>query len=235
MPIAVNSFRDGADVHLTPKAFDLLALLIERAPAVVSKTEIHSHLWPGTFVSDATLLGLVKEVRRALRDDREGEFIRTAHRVGYAFVPPTENAATEFAAAVTHWLISATQHIALREGVNVIGRDPEATVWLDVSGVSRRHAQITLENGTATLEDLGSKNGTLHGDRPVRGPVRLHNADRIQIATELLVVRVSGSADSTTTQPIRPASSESRPWLNGTVSPSHRSPCATYSSDKCLW
>ena len=201
--------RDGADVHLTPKAFDLLALLIERAPAVVSKTEIHSRLWPGTFVSDATLLGLVKEVRRALRDDREGEFIRTAHRVGYAFVPPTENAATEFAAAVTHWLISATQHIALREGVNVIGRDPEATVWLDVSGVSRRHAQITLENGTATLEDLGSKNGTLHGDRPVRGPVRLHNADRIQIATELLVVRVSGSGDSTTTNPIRPPSSES--------------------------
>ena len=49
--------RDGAEVHLTPKAFDLLNLLIERAPAVVSKTEIHKHLWPGTFVADSTLVG----------------------------------------------------------------------------------------------------------------------------------------------------------------------------------
>lgn len=201
--------RDGADVHLTPKAFDLLALLIERAPAVVSKTEIHSHLWPGTFVSDATLLGLVKEVRRALRDDREGAFIRTAHRVGYAFVAPTEGASAGIPAAVTHWLVVGTRRIALQDGVNLIGRDPEAIVWLDVSGVSRQHAQITLENGTATLEDLGSKNGTLHGDRPVRGRVTLHDADRIQIATELLVLRVSGSGVSTTTQPIRPASPRS--------------------------
>ena len=64
--------RDGAEVHLTPKAFDLLALLIARAPAVVPKAEIHEQLWPGTFVSDATLAGLVKEVRRALGDDRAG-------------------------------------------------------------------------------------------------------------------------------------------------------------------
>ena len=84
-------------------------------------------------------------------------------------------------------------------------------MWLDVSGVSRQHAQITLENGTATLEDLGSKNGTLHGDRPVRGRVTLHDADRIQIATELMVLRVSGSGVSTTTQPIRPPS----PTSNG--------------------
>ena len=77
--------RDGAEVHFTPKAFDLLALLIARAPAVVPKAEIHEQLWPGTFVSDATLAGLVKEVRRALGDDRAGAIVRTAHRVGFAF------------------------------------------------------------------------------------------------------------------------------------------------------
>ena len=196
--------RDGSEVHLTPKAFDLLALLIEKAPAVVSKTDIHAHLWPGTFVSDATLVGLVKEVRRVLRHDSESEFIRTAHRVGYAFVPPTEGSPTGTSAAVTHWLVSGTRRITLAEGVNVIGRDPEAKVWLDVSGVSRRHAQITVENDAATLEDLGSKNGTLHADRPVRGQVALHDADRIQVATELLVFRVSGRGVSTATQPIRP-------------------------------
>lgn len=200
-------FRDGSEVHLTPKAFDLLSLLIEKAPAVVSKTDIHSHLWPGTFVSDATLVGLVKEVRRVLRHDGETEFIRTAHRVGYAFVPPAEESPTGPSAAVTHWLVSGTRRITLEGGVNVIGRDPEAKVRLDVSGVSRRHAQITVANEAATLEDLGSKNGTLHADRPVLGPVTLHDADRIQVATELLVFRVSGRGVSTTTQPIRPRSS----------------------------
>ena len=78
-------FRDGTEVHLTPKAFDLLAFLIERAPAVVRKTEIHQRLWSTTFVSDAALVGLVKELRRALRNDQTGTVIRTAHRVGYAF------------------------------------------------------------------------------------------------------------------------------------------------------
>jgi pSer/pThr/pTyr-binding forkhead associated (FHA) protein len=75
------------------------------------------------------------------------------------------------------------RRIALQRGANLIGRDPEAAVWLDATGVPRRHAQIILEGGTATLEDLGSKNGTLLSDRPVRGPAVLRNADRIQIAT----------------------------------------------------
>ena len=76
---------DNAPVHLTPKAFDLLALLIAEAPRVVKKEELHRHLWPNSFVSDASLLGLVKEVRRALGDEGDGTVIRTVHRVGYAF------------------------------------------------------------------------------------------------------------------------------------------------------
>jgi DNA-binding winged helix-turn-helix (wHTH) protein len=199
--------RDGREVHVTPKAFDLLALLIERAPAVVTKAEIHKQLWPDTFVSEATLIGLVKEMRRAM-DDHESAIIRTAHRVGYAFAAPVEaDTPAGTAPAATHWLVVGTRRIALRNGVNVIGRDPEATVWLDVAGVSRRHAHIILENGAATLEDLGSKNGTLVGDRPVRGRVPLRNADRIQVATELLVLHVSGSGVSTATQPVRPRDS----------------------------
>jgi len=53
------------------------------------RNEVHltrQRLWSGTFVSDATLVGLIKEVRRAL-DDRKANapLIRTAHGVGYAF------------------------------------------------------------------------------------------------------------------------------------------------------
>jgi DNA-binding winged helix-turn-helix (wHTH) protein len=67
---------DGSDIHLTPKAFDLLGLLLDAAPRVVPKTELHKRLWPKTFVSDATLVGLIKELRRALDDrDREAPII----------------------------------------------------------------------------------------------------------------------------------------------------------------
>ena len=60
--------REDRRVHLTRKAFDLLALLIAEAPRVVSKDELHTQLWRGTFITDATLAGVIKEVRRALCD-----------------------------------------------------------------------------------------------------------------------------------------------------------------------
>ena len=85
--------RDATSIHVTPKAFDLLALLVEQAPRVVGKGELHERLWPGTFVSDATLVGLVKELRRALDDrDAGSPIIRTVHRVGYAFCPDVPDA-----------------------------------------------------------------------------------------------------------------------------------------------
>src|SRR5690348_17770004 len=82
----VQLLRAGEPVHLTPMAFRLLAFLVEAAPRVVPKAELHSHLWPNGVVTDETLAGLVKEVRKALADaTREPPFIRTAYRVGYAF------------------------------------------------------------------------------------------------------------------------------------------------------
>jgi DNA-binding winged helix-turn-helix (wHTH) protein len=69
-------------VHLTPLAFTLLDLLIAEAPRVFTKEELHSRLWPDTFVSDAALTSLIKELRRAL-DDREARaLIRTVNRIG---------------------------------------------------------------------------------------------------------------------------------------------------------
>src|SRR5688572_11738777 len=78
--------ENGEVVHLTRKAFELLAVLIEEAPRVVRKAVLHERLWPGTFVSDATLVSLVKELRKGLRDDSTAsQLIRTSHGVGYAF------------------------------------------------------------------------------------------------------------------------------------------------------
>ena len=76
----------GKEVRLSPKAFDLLALLIDQRPRVVSKAEIRERLWPGTFVSDSSLPSLVSEIREAIADRRrKPPLLRTLHGVGYAF------------------------------------------------------------------------------------------------------------------------------------------------------
>src|SRR6187402_3734860 len=80
--------QDG-EVRLTPMAFNLLTVLATDAPRVVPKQELHERLWPDSYVSEATLTGLVKELRRALDAPGPSSYIRTAHGVGYAFAADT--------------------------------------------------------------------------------------------------------------------------------------------------
>ena len=63
--------RDGSEVHLSPKAFELLAILLANQPRAVSKTELQERLWPSTFVEETNLAGLVAEIRRALGDSAD--------------------------------------------------------------------------------------------------------------------------------------------------------------------
>ena len=199
---------DG-EIHLTPKAFDLLVLLIEESPRVVRKSELHERLWPGTFVSDATLVGLVKELRRALADrDSKSPVIRTAHRVGYGFGGQLQSASSP-GPSISRWVVVGSRRVPLVEGDNLIGRDPASTICLDATGVSRRHARIVIGERGALLEDLGSKNGTTLGDDVLTGTAVLHDGDRIQVGPIMLVFHASASGVSTetvishTTQPHR--------------------------------
>ena len=192
--------RGGTAVHLTPKAFDLLVLLVTNAPRVVSKRELHEQLWPGTFVSDATLTGVVKELRRAL-DDRSptAPIIRTAHRVGFAFCPATRQSADRPSLAL-HWLVLRDRRVALHDGDYVVGRDATCEVCLDVVNVSRRHAQIRINGTTATLKDLDSKNGTTVAGEPVHGEVVLSHDLRIEFGGVVAVYRTADSDLSTQTR-----------------------------------
>ena len=192
--------RGGRDVHLTRKAFDLLTTLIEQAPRVVSKDELHRRLWPDTFVTDATIAGVVKELRRALGSKHGGEpLVRTAHGVGFAFTGIIQTGDGDGPADDRYWLVSGSRRLRLGEGANDIGRDPGASVWLDSPQTSRLHARITISNDAATLEDLGSKNRTLVNDRPVTEPTQLSDGDVIQIGASVFVFRVTNSMASTET------------------------------------
>jgi DNA-binding winged helix-turn-helix (wHTH) protein len=195
--------RDGRPVHLAPKAFDLLQLLLERRPAVVTKAEVLEHIWPGTFVEDANLSVLVADIRRALDDDpRSPSFIRTVHGRGYAFSGPAVDASEVKAPPTVSsprcWVMWGEQKRPLAEGENVLGRDPGCDVWIDARGVSRRHARISVGPDAILVEDLGSTNGTFVGKKKVTAPRLLEDGDLIALGPETLTFRVwPGGASAT--------------------------------------
>jgi DNA-binding winged helix-turn-helix (wHTH) protein len=79
--------RDGREVPLIPRYFDLLVLLIERRHEAVHRRDIFDRVWTDVIVSDSALSQAVRTLRRTLGDDsREPRFIRTVARHGYRFV-----------------------------------------------------------------------------------------------------------------------------------------------------
>lgn len=91
----------GEPVPLTPKAFDTLAVLLERHGRVVSKEELLEAVWPGVFIEEATLTQNVYTLRKALGEGSDDSlYIQTVPRRGYRFAAPVASAATTQAVAL---------------------------------------------------------------------------------------------------------------------------------------
>jgi DNA-binding winged helix-turn-helix (wHTH) protein len=200
-------FRDGSELHLSPKAFDLLSTLVEHRPRVVEKTTLQSRIWPDTYVVDANLNVLIGEIRRVLGDPaRQPRFIRTVHGIGYAFSGDAtaersgrdDRAATAPPHPAPCWVVANDRTFRLSEGENIVGRDPQCAVWLDSESVSRRHARILVDSADrrVSLDDLASKNGTLLRGAPVHERVTLSDGDSLVFGD----VRVTLRSWSSTTE-----------------------------------
>ena len=190
---------DAQPVHLSPKAFELLQILIEARPRAISKRELHERLWPATFVSEATLSSLVAEVREALGErGRQAHFIRTLHGYGYAFAADAAPPASSVG-AISNWVVCEGREIALGDGEHMLGRDSDAKVELRSPAVSRHHARIVISGASATLEDLGSKNGTIVRGQTLTAPVQLADGDEIRIGSFVLTFRTVSAKGSTKT------------------------------------
>jgi pSer/pThr/pTyr-binding forkhead associated (FHA) protein len=74
----------------------------------------------------------------------------------------------------------AGQSFQPEEGRTLVGRSPECQIFLDDVTVSRRHAEITREDETFTIRDLGSLNGTYVNRKRIESAV-LENDDEVQI------------------------------------------------------
>jgi TolB-like protein/DNA-binding winged helix-turn-helix (wHTH) protein len=79
--------RDQASVHLPPKAFDALLVLVENRGHLLEKDELLRRVWPDTFVEESNLAQHISLLRKALQDGEDGpRYIETVPRRGYRFI-----------------------------------------------------------------------------------------------------------------------------------------------------
>jgi DNA-binding winged helix-turn-helix (wHTH) protein len=200
--------RGETRVSLSPKAFELLELLVAHRPKAMAKHDLLERLWPKTFVVEKNLPNLIGEIRDALGDDSATpRFIRTVHRFGYAFHGASSLAETSDAAirgGTTSFLLKwAEGRAVIREGTHVLGRDPDGDIFLNHPGISRRHARITVKGDQAVLEDLSSKNGTFVGGRRIDRATVLADSDVVTVGSVDLTFAAVKISNSTETQQTR--------------------------------
>ena len=190
--------RGDRVVPLSPKTFHLLEILLARRPAAVTHADLRQALWPGAVAGGTTLARLVADLREAVGDDAGApRIIRTVHRFGYAFCGTAlaeQIAGTGQACCALEW---GPRLIPLPEGVHLIGRAADALISVASPRVSRRHAQIVVTAGGATLEDLDSTNGTyLDGER-IGARVELKDQNQIVVGPVTLIFHASIEDDRT--------------------------------------
>jgi DNA-binding winged helix-turn-helix (wHTH) protein len=183
---------NGQPVHLTPKTYDLLKLLLEARPRVMTKNELMERLWPDAFVVEGNLPALIAGM------------IKTHHGVGYSFAAQvqelTQSAANTADRCPRVVLRMGSRRVALGPGANSVGRDAEADVFVNDSSVSRHHARITVDGISVQVEDLDSKNGTWVADVRIDRPTHIpHGAIVIFGSVEAVLVVERSEEPSTLT------------------------------------
>jgi DNA-binding winged helix-turn-helix (wHTH) protein len=182
------------ETHLSPKALDLLALLLANRSRAMSKAELQRLLWPSTFVEETNIANLIAEIRRALHDPAAAPvFVRTVYGFGYRFMGEVtvDSQPAPGEDRITFHLLSGQGEKMLVQGANVIGRAPDATIQIDSPSVSRYHARIVVSDDAATLEDLASRNGTYLNGMRVTGAAVLTDGNEIRLGSVVLKLRTS--------------------------------------------
>lgn len=184
---------------------DVLACLAIAGGKLSSKRDLIDAVWRTEFVSEHALTQVIAELRAALGDDaRNPAYIENIPRRGYrlvaavtpvaASVPPTRQVSVPFK------LQGDGRDYRLIQGDNIIGRTDDADIAIDRTEVSRAHARVVVSGTSATVEDLGSKNGTyLNGER-LEQPALLANGDEIWIGRSVARFRFLIEGEATVTE-----------------------------------
>lgn len=190
--------RSKKIVPLEPKMYELLEVLIQRSPAVVTNQELDEILWPDVYVARTSLTRLVSELRAVLGDTpRDSHVIRTVYKTGYAFCANVTNVSAPGVVSATIELVWKMHSFPLADGEHIVGRDVECSLVVDATTVSRQHARIAVVSGTATIEDLASTNGTHVNGVRISAPTRLMPGIELALGTEVLQVKARNSSEPT--------------------------------------
>lgn len=179
--------RADSRVELRAKCFDLLVFLASHSGKLLTKEDLLEHVWPDAVVEEATLSRTIAELREALGDDAASpKYIETAARRGYRFVARVETRPQ--ASAIVFLLTHAGRELPLADGEHVIGRSANVSIPIYSRSISRQHARIIIDGSSASIEDLGSKNGTLVNGIAVQGRVPLSLGDEVRVGDETLTL-----------------------------------------------
>jgi DNA-binding winged helix-turn-helix (wHTH) protein len=86
----------GQPVHLAPKAFELLLVLVQNKGCLVTKERLLEEIWPDVFVQEANLSVNIASLRKAFDESNaEGKWIETVSKRGYRFVAPVSEVVYE--------------------------------------------------------------------------------------------------------------------------------------------
>ena len=193
-------------IHLSPKAFDVLEILLARRPKVVTKEVLLQEVWAGKIVEEANLAIVIGEIRKALGDDSKSpESVVTVPRRGYRFAAAVEDldgspAPDEY---VRWWLTWKDKTLPLREGENWVGRHPACSIWINAASVSRNHARILVGSERVVVEDRGSRNGTFVDGKRIEGPHVLVDGSTVTFGSESVTFRQWSDEGAAGTEPVR--------------------------------
>ena len=83
----------GVSIPLTPKAFDVLLVLVQNGNRLTTKEELMTKVWPDSFVEEANLTVNISALRKALGETPDGkQYIETVPKKGYRFAAPVKEA-----------------------------------------------------------------------------------------------------------------------------------------------
>ncbi|MCC6659966.1 MAG: FHA domain-containing protein [Phycisphaerales bacterium] len=85
----------------------------------------------------------------------------------------------------------STQELPLKKARLVIGRQKGVDLRIPVPEVSREHCEVRLDNGSVSVRDLGSSNGTYVNRARVQDG-KLNAGDLLAVGPAVFVVRVNG-------------------------------------------
>lgn len=235
--------RTGHRTKIEKIPMEVLILLVRRAGILLNRTEIQALLWGSeVFVDqDAAINTAIRKIRRALGDDAEHpRFVETVVGKGYRFIAPVAThgsvvdlTGTDVDAGATssdrlhaqlpsYLLTRGKREFVLDKGENLLGRDPDARVYVDHPSVSRRHARISINSISAVLEDLKSRNGTFLDGRRIETPTEIHHGAIIGLGPITLTLMVLQAGVSTlpmvdSSRPARKSKSQCRPISARTI------------------